>query len=587
MANYRLGGLDALSPYRSAIAMKVKLPELLGTVGFLPVIGDSGLRDQIRSEGSTELVNNEVINVELPTTPPARHSKAPNQLKFPQQPGSPAPAPNPLNYPIQQATPTPPSYVVTVEKRVFKTFAFPFAILDFGNEVVFSFGYDEPPYKPGRNFLTSSFTVVGVPFQGIFDARIPVDNSLTYGIVKDVTISFAPFAKRVSNVDLSQFINSYSFCYNCLNSAKLTIDGYPLPSVFSIGSEIKVCGGSRIGFTTNSPVFPKLSNFGVSLDPEATHTYGHQDIEVLLPRSGSYPVQVEITRDASFRDKYFLGKIPYYFIWGGNLTVTVQYIQSLGTLGVQSNILPQTTQITVPSTPIISNITLPVVTPITTPETRNITPFGIVTKKQKKNGKNVFMPYEDLNVLHPTDTRQIEFGQLQPTDATTTYPTFTPTSETSRVPYYGLVPPTDRVPPFLPVYPLKRTPPPTETPPDMPPYIPTPPATPPKMPPPPKSAKPGPSKITNEPILEQPEKTLPTFNTVYGQCPNGDRPIPFEKPTPPPKPLVESLPPIITSNPQFCPDPGKQKMPFGKPIPLTEEEVRKWSKVWKNKNKGK
>lgn len=266
--NCLLAGFDNLLPYRSTLASKIKLPEM---VGFT-----------------------------LPTYP---------------------------EYPTTQTQA--PTREIKLQRNTFRTVAFPFVIFDFGNDIVFSFGYDD--YLLGQNFIDTK------PFTGVQDAFIRFGRNQV-GIVVDATVAYFPDNRTINNQLIAQMINSYGRTFDAFLGSRLIFHGYPFPTVISIGADVAVCGGIGAIASRRPNDLPASSAIvGVTPGVGATHHAGSFNIGARLQGPGNFKVSIEIPRDVSFFEPYQTNTTPprrYYYLWGGFLTVTVKITRPLGTIVV-------------------------------------------------------------------------------------------------------------------------------------------------------------------------------------------------------------------------------------------------------------
>lgn len=256
----------------------------------------------------------------------------------------------------------PKVYTASVERRVFTTQARPFLVLDFGGQVIATFGYeagtfvppaDLPPLGPTAPPLTSlpfvqGFNFLTVPstagtFISLFDGpRRTFTNRLastTYGIVRDITITMDPFCDFTLNPgDNFLALRSFALSFSTLMAGQVTIDSVPFPSVIPITSGIKSVGGSSSLFTNNYPqaFFTNPNQMCVSQINESTHQGPPSPIEIYLPPAGRYGIEISVPS----RPIYPFGNYSAFnrkgvFAWTGVLTLTVEEITMLGAMAVQ------------------------------------------------------------------------------------------------------------------------------------------------------------------------------------------------------------------------------------------------------------
>ena len=263
---------------------------------------------------------------------------------------------------LSQPRPKRKVYSALVERRVFSRQSFPFWVIDFGDQIIATFGYETGsfvapagtpafpptvtvsalPFTQGASFLTIPTVdpnVVLTPFDGPRQAFTTRLGSQSYAVIRDATIAFDPFC-NFTGLPGDNFLalRSYALTVAALKAGQITIASLPFPNVLPITSAIKMVGGSHSFWTSNfGPRFLFNNNqMCVSEINESTHQGPPAPIEIYLPSAGRYAIDIEVpSRPIYPFGAYSAFNSPVAFFWSGTLTLTLEVLTRLGTMAVQ------------------------------------------------------------------------------------------------------------------------------------------------------------------------------------------------------------------------------------------------------------
>lgn len=248
-----------------------------------------------------------------------------------------------------------PRKSIQLNKRIFEVTVAEFWVLDNGANLQAGFG----TAPQGKNPVGIQPADLGL--QIITDAQ-------TRGTVRDITIQFDSYAEDYAdprNLGAVPFQNygvfegevgrSFAETISAFLSGTVVINNQPFPTKIPLASAIKHTGGMsaywdfggigndiEIGvletddyyFGTATTTLARFNQLRYSLSPEfnTTHTQQPAPIEIDLPASSQYAVQLEIpTRTISLTGFAYP---RYSFIWTGMISILIEKSTNMGTVQV-------------------------------------------------------------------------------------------------------------------------------------------------------------------------------------------------------------------------------------------------------------
>ncbi len=136
--------------------------------------------------------------------------------------------------------------------------------------------------------------VLGAP-NGLFVTT----DSTTTGVIRDITVSFDPFAGGAGGADATPAtpddLTAYAWAVSSLLAGTITVNNTPFPTVIPIGSAIKTLGGIRARWT----LAQSADLWYMSPTFETTHDSAPAPIEIALPQASNFQVVMVVPSRAA------------------------------------------------------------------------------------------------------------------------------------------------------------------------------------------------------------------------------------------------------------------------------------------------